>query len=126
MRSRLLFSAVLGLAIGATPAIAQDAASDVRCLLVSNAFAATDKDPQRKQLAIEASHFFLGRIDARMTQPQLKASIIQIAKTLTPPGMGPAMNACVTRLQSRQRMMQVIGREVAATAAAPKIGAVKK
>ncbi|PZU09600.1 hypothetical protein [Sphingomonas sp.] len=123
MRISPIFSAAsLALAmLGAAPAMAQDVGADVRCLLVSNAFAATEKDQAKKQFAIEASHFFFGRVDVRVTQPQLKAQIVAVSKTLRPQDMAPTMNACVKRLQDRQRVMQVIGREIAAANPRPPV-----
>ena len=116
MRSRLFLCATAGVMLLATPALAQDAASDVRCLLVSNAFAATEKDTPRKQFAIESAHFFFGRIDAQMSAAQLKAQILTVGKTLTPQTMVTTMNACAQRLRAKQQMMQAIGKEVSAAA----------
>jgi hypothetical protein len=123
---RVLLCLGLATVLLAAPASAQAVSDDVRCLLVSNAFAATEKDVPRKQLAVESAHFFLGRIDAKLTQPQLKAQILQIAKTLRPDTMAATMNACVKRVQSRQQMMQVIGGEIKAAQPKPAPGAVKK
>ena len=120
MRSRLFLCAAAGLTLLATPALAQDAAADVRCLLVSNAFAATEKDTPRKQFAIESAHFFFGRIDAQMNAAQLKAQILTVGKTLTPQTMVTTMNACAQRLRAKQQMMQAIGKEVSAAAQAKK------
>jgi hypothetical protein len=120
MRSSFLFSvAAFTVATLAAPAIAQDAASDVRCVLVANAFAATEKEVDKKQFATQTAHFFYGRVDARLTPPQLKAQVIAVSKTLTPQNLAPTMNACVTRLKDRLGVMQQIGREMAAMGAKP-------
>ncbi|QJU58702.1 hypothetical protein HL653_13825 [Sphingomonas sp. AP4-R1] len=127
MRSLFLFPVALSFAATlAAPAFAQDAASDVRCMMVANAFATTEKDEPKKRFAIESAQYYFGRVDARLTPAQLKAQVMTIAKTLTPPMMAPAMNACVQRVQQRRAMMQQIGKEMTAAAAKPAPGAVKK
>lgn len=127
MRSLLLFPVALSFAATlAAPAFAQDAASDVRCMMVANAFASTEKDEPKKRYAIEAAQYFYGRVDARLTPVQLKAQVMAIAKTLTTPMMAPTMNACVQRVQKSRAVMQQIGKEMTALAAKQAPGAVKK
>jgi hypothetical protein len=119
MRSYFLLPAIAFAAvIAAAPAFAQDAAADVRCLLVSNAFAGAEKDEGRKQLAILSAHFYLGRIDARLNPAQLKAQVVAVAKTLSPPTMAATMNSCAQRLREKQMVMQTIGKEITASAPA--------
>ena len=115
MRFTLFLSAALVAGVAA-PAFAQDAAADVRCLLVSNAFSGAEKDEGRKQLAILSAHFYLGRLDTRLSAAQLKPQVIAIAKTLSPPTMAATMNSCVQRLREKQLVMQTIGKEIAASA----------
>jgi hypothetical protein len=120
MRYSLLLSmAALTAATLAAPAIAQAAMADVRCVLVANAFAATEKDEPKKQFATQTAHFFYGRVDARLTPAQLKAQVMAVSKTLTPQNLAPTMNGCVTKLKDRLGVMQQIGREMAAAGAAP-------
>lgn len=117
MRSIYLFpAAMIALATAAVPAIAQDVPTDLRCVLVGNAFAAAEKDEQKKQFATQVAHFFYGRVDARVTPAQLKVQVMAVAKGLNPQMMAPTMNACVSRLQAKLAVMQGIGREMAAAA----------
>jgi len=120
MRSYLLLPAIAcAAAMTASPVFAQDAAADVRCLLVSNAFSGAEKDEGRKQLSILAAHFYLGRIDARLNAAQLRAQVIAVSKTLSPPTMAATMNSCVQRLRDKQLVMQGIGKEIMAAQPKP-------
>jgi hypothetical protein len=87
--------AALGLA---APVAAQSTNDDVRCLLASNYFARTEKDPAKRQLAMSSSAFYLGRLDARISTDQLKSTVIAQAKTMTIASAAPIMNNCVKRL----------------------------
>jgi hypothetical protein len=129
MRSILLFSAAsLALATLSAPAVAQDVPSDLRCVLVGNAFAAAEKDEQKKQFATQVAHFFYGRVDARVTPAQLKVQVMAVARGLNQQMMAPTMNACVARLKAKLEVMQGIGREMAAAAGVkqPAAGAPQK
>jgi hypothetical protein len=109
----LVITAALGCAGISLPAGAQTTEQDVRCLLASNVFAATEKDATKKQVATASALFYLGRLDARMTLPQLKAQILAQGKTLTGKTVGDVMNVCARELQAKQRAVQAMGQEIA-------------
>ena len=124
MRTFIISSAALSLGlIAAGPAVAQDAGSDVRCLLVSNVFARVETDATKKGLAQAAAVYFSGRAVARLSPAQIKAQIVAQSKTVDKNSGGPIMTACAKRFQQDQRMMQTIGQELQkakpATAPAP-------
>jgi hypothetical protein len=90
--------AAMGLA---APVLAQSVDSDVRCLLAANVFARQEKDPARKQLAAAASVFYLGRLDARISNEQLKAAVLAQAKAMPAASLGPTMTDCAKHLQQK-------------------------
>lgn len=101
---RHFVSAALALSLLAFPmsASAQAGDPDVRCLIVSNIFAQKEADPQRKQFATLAVSFYLGRIDARLTQAQFRAAVIAMGKQTMGKEVGPIMSACAQTLQTKQ------------------------
>jgi len=82
----------------ATPASAQSVDSDIRCLLAANVFAQQEKDPAKKRLAANTYIFYLGRLDARISNEQLKAAILPQAKAMPAASLGPTMTACANHL----------------------------
>jgi hypothetical protein len=113
MTLRLLpLIAAAGLALP-MPVAAQSATDDVRCLLASNVFAAGGNDAAHKQLAATIGLFFLGRVDARLTQDQLRAEVLTQGKALTGKNVGDVMNGCVQRFQAKQRAMVLLGQQIA-------------
>ena len=109
----------LAVTLPAVPATAQAADNDVRCLMLSNLFAKADADPQRKQFAAAASLFFLGRVDARLSQAALKSQILAQAKTIDKATAGPLMTECGKRMQTSERSMLAIGQDIAKTVPQP-------
>lgn len=92
--------ALAAIGMGA-PAAAQNSDGDVRCLLASNAFAQRETEPAKKQLAMVASAFYLGRLDARISNDQLKNAVQAQAKAMSFASLAPTMNDCVKRLQQK-------------------------
>jgi hypothetical protein len=82
----------------AAPVAAQSVDDDVRCLLASNFFGRTEKNPQQKQIAMASAAFYLGRLDARISNQQLNSAAMAQAKTMTKDSLGPTMNNCAKRL----------------------------
>ncbi|HMI18440.1 MAG TPA: hypothetical protein VK533_02735 [Sphingomonas sp.] len=82
----------------AAPVAAQSVDDDVRCLLASNFFARTEKNAQQKQIAMASAAFYLGRLDARISNEQLNSAAMAQAKTMTKDSLGPTMNSCAKRL----------------------------
>jgi hypothetical protein len=92
----------------AAPVAAQSVDDDVRCLLASNFFARTEKDADKKQLAGAASAFYLGRLDARISNDQLRNMVLTQAKTLTGASVAPLMNNCAKRLAQKGVALRTI------------------
>ena len=82
----------------AAPVLVQSVDNDVRCLLAANVFARQEKEPAKKQLAVAASLFYLGRLDARMSIERLKAAMLVQAKAMPASSLGPTMTACAKHL----------------------------
>jgi len=104
----------------AAPAIAQSVDADVNCLLASNVFARAEKDPAKKQLAMAASVFYLGRLDARISTIQLKTAVAGLSKSMTAASLGPTMTACAARLRDKGVALQAAGGPPPAAPAKPK------
>jgi hypothetical protein len=110
MARRIIGIGVALAAMGlATPVAAQSVDDDVRCLLASNFFAKTEKDPQKKQLAVSAAAFYLGRLDVRMSNDQLKNAALAQAKTLTGTSVSPLMNNCAKRVVLKDAALRGTG-----------------
>jgi hypothetical protein len=109
----------LGLLLSSGAAVAQTA-SDVGCILVSNAFMHASKDADAQKLAEASLYFYLGRIPDRTTPAQLKALFEQQAKTLTDATAGTVMQACVKNLQDKIQLVQGLSPQPTQPATPPK------
>ena len=115
----------IGVALAAvgigSPVLAQSVDSDVRCLLAANVFARQEKDPARKQLAVAAAGFYLGRLDARISNEQLKTAVLAQAKIMPAESLGPTMTDCAKHLQQKGLALNALATPAPAPApAAPK------
>ena len=117
MKLRIL---ALALALAGAPAAAQTADDDVKCLLASNLFTRAEKDPAKNKVAVLASYFYLGRVDARLSGQQLAAALQKQAGALTPQTAGPIMTACAKRLQGAGMAIQAVGKGLSGTPPQPK------
>jgi hypothetical protein len=100
-------AAALALAsLVSTPAIAQSSSGDVRCFLLSNAFALRASNDEAKQVARTSAFFYLGRLDGRMTDTQLQAAIALQRSTLTAAKAGPEMQGCIVKLRASSENIQ--------------------
>ena len=89
----------------ASPVQAQTA-GDVKCLLASNLFTKSAKDPKTR-LAAEASKFFyLGRIYGRVNATQLRAEMVAQQKTITSKNAGTIMNSCARQMDAGVKLVQ--------------------
>jgi hypothetical protein len=86
-------------------AASAQSATDVRCILLSSAFAKQNQDANAQKLAEAAFYFYLGRIGASATPAQLKALFDQQAKTLSDSTAGGLMNACAKEFQSKVQLL---------------------
>lgn len=98
------FFAACGLSLAmASPAVAQASPDDLHCFLLSNVFAKIEKDEKRKLLAGQATMFYLGKIDGRISPQAFGAA----ARTpLSPQAAGPLMTACAQRLAQAELALQ--------------------
>jgi len=106
----------------AAPVAAQSVDEDVRCLLAANVFARAEKDPAKRQLSSAASIFYLGRLDARISNERLKAAVQAQAKTMQASSLGPTMTNCAKHLTDKGLAMRAfsVGPGAAAPPPAPK------
>jgi hypothetical protein len=123
MKRCTILIATLGLAALATsPVAAQALDPDVKCMLASDVFGRMEKDQNRRQLAVLSGLFYFGRIDGRLSPAQMKAQILAVGTQMKATDLGPVMNECAKRFQSRQQALQAIGKQVAAQAPKPPAG----
>lgn len=87
-------------------AASAQSASDARCILLANAYGKEAKDTNAQKLAEATFYFYLGRIGASATAPQLKALFEQQGKTITDAAAGGLMNDCVKGFQSKVELIQ--------------------
>lgn len=112
MRTLAPVATFIALAAGfAAPSSAQDKASDVRCMLVSNVFANNGKDPQAKQFASAANLFYSGRVSA-LPSATISTALAAEAKQLTTANAAPIMNACAERMTESLKQLQTLGAEL--------------
>lgn len=100
-RKMITIGAALAALAVAAPVAAQSVDNDVRCLLAANVFARAEKDAAKRQISMAASVFYLGRLDARISNEQLKAAVLAQAKAMPASTLGPTMTACVKRLTDK-------------------------
>lgn len=115
---RIAIAASLLMASGA--ALAQTAAKDAGCLLVSNVFSKDTKNPDAAKLAQASVYFFLGRIGPQTTSAQLKAMMEAQSKTLTDANAGGVMNECIKDFQTKMQLVESLNPSATAPAAKPK------
>ena len=105
--------AAINMLTWAGPASAQAADNDVRCLTVSKFFAATEKDPRRREHAQAIAFFFLGRIDARLSASQLKERLGAASALIKQSDAGTLRKACAKKVEEVQRSLFIIGKSLA-------------
>lgn len=93
----------------AAPLAAQSIDSDVRCLLASNVFVQRGQDPTKKQLFLAAQAFYLGRLDARISNDQLNTAMQAQAKVMTFGSLPATMKDCVKRLAQKGMALRAFG-----------------
>jgi hypothetical protein len=112
MMKRSLLAGLACSLMASAPASAQTADEDVRCLLASNLFVGSEKDPAKRQVAVLSSYFYLGRVDGRLSGPQLAAALKAQSRTITAANAGPTMTGCAKRLQGAGLAIQMLGRQL--------------
>lgn len=76
------------------------------CLLVSNIFAkhaTQEKDRSLGQLAV---YFFMGRIDDRMNENELKLALAEQGRAINDSNATALMNACLHQMQTKVQMLE--------------------
>jgi hypothetical protein len=101
--TRIAIAATLLLTGGA--AVAQSA-TDIQCMILSNAFARNAKDPNAQKAAEAALYFYLGRVADSATPAHLKTLLDAQEKTITDATAGGLMNNCVKAIQAKVQMLQ--------------------
>ena len=113
IRQTIRLVAGMTLAIAAVGPAAAQTASDVRCLMASNLFAAAAKDPKARKLAEAGKYFFLGRVSGRLNEPQLRAQMQAQAKAITRTNAASVMNGCARQMQTGAAMVDRVGKQLA-------------
>jgi hypothetical protein len=112
MSARIILVALAAAAgIGSTPAAAQSASNDIRCLIVSNLFAKGAKQEKAKALASSARLFYGGRVSA-LPAGQIQAGMLEQQKQLTVASSGPTMNACARGMDEALKKIQNVGHKL--------------
>ena len=81
-------------------------AGDIRCIVVSNAFASQATDSNEKKVAESALYFYLGRVGDGLTPALLKSLLDTETKGLSEKTAGAEMDKCVAAIQAKIKMMQ--------------------
>ena len=90
-----------------SPARAQ-VGNDVKCLLASNLFANSAKDPKVRVSAEASKFFYLGRIYGRLDATQLKTQVLVQQKSITKSNAGQIMNGCARQIEAGVKMVQAV------------------
>ena len=106
LRKILLVAAASG-ALVSTSSLAQST-DDVRCLLLSNAFAQGGTSAEAKKAGQSGALFYLGRVDGRWNEAQLRAEIAQQQKSLKADKAGPEMQICMQRVEASYKKLQAL------------------
>jgi len=98
-----------------TGAASAQSANDIKCMILSNAFAKNTKDPDSQKAAEAALYFYLGRVPDGASPSQLKTLLDTQGKTLTDATAGAMMNACVKTIENKVQMLQSLAPPPATT-----------
>jgi len=90
---------------------AAQSATDARCILLANVFAAQTKDPGAQKVAEASLYFYLGRINPNESVAQMKALFDQQSKTITDANAGQLMGDCVKPVQEKVQLIQTLSKE---------------
>lgn len=107
MPRKIFLIAAGSAALVSTPSLAQSA-GDVRCLLLSNAFAQNASNAEAKKAGLSGALFYLGRIDGRWNDAQLRAAIDQQRKSLRADKAGPEMRVCMQKVEASYNRLQSV------------------
>lgn len=105
MKHSIVLAAAASGLLFSTGAAAQ-APADVRCLVLSNAFAQGGSTAELKRAAQSSAFFYLGKIDGRWSDAQLRSALVEQAKSIKPANAGAEMQDCVRRMQASAVKLQ--------------------
>lgn len=105
----------LGLLAGvaATAANAQSVPDDVRCLLLSSAFAKST-DAKVRESATQSMNYYLGRIETRADDQAIISQIRAQSASIDRARAATEMSACATRLMQAQQHAQTLAQSAKA------------
>ena len=108
MFRKILLVAAGSLVLASAPGAAQSA-SDVRCLVLANGFAKGGSTAEAKQAGQLAAHYFLGKVEGRSNDAQLRAAIAQQQKTIVVARAGADMQTCMQQITASAKKLQGAG-----------------
>lgn len=94
------------------PSVAIPAPTTAGCLLVSNIFAkhaTQEKDRSLGQLAV---YFFMGRIDNRTNEDELKLALAEQRRAINDSNATALMNACLHEMQTKAQMLEAASQKL--------------
>ena len=98
---------IVALSALGSPARAQ-VGNDVKCLLASNLFANSAKEPKVRASAEASKFFYLGRIHGRLDSTQLKTQVLAQQKSISTSNAGQIMNGCARQMEAAVKMVQAV------------------
>ncbi|MDE2302837.1 MAG: hypothetical protein KGK11_09785 [Sphingomonadales bacterium] len=102
----ILAAALVAALLSPVAAAAQSVPDDMRCLMLSQIFARTEKDTKKRTVAAQSMFFYLGRLDGRADANTLTNTIHTLAPTLTPATAGGQMTTCARHMGTTMQTMQ--------------------
>ena len=87
--------------------------ADAQCM-TALALVASDKESGEAATAQVAMMYYMGRLDVRVPQAELRALLFKVAADLKPDGVGPTLRRCGALLQQRGAAYQEIGQAMVA------------
>ncbi|MDP9413109.1 MAG: hypothetical protein M3Q08_03240 [Pseudomonadota bacterium] len=105
----------IAVVLATTPAAvgAQGGGDDVRCLMVSNIFAKSAKEPKAKQIAQSAKLFYGGRA-SQLAAADIEAAMIAQKDRIDAANAGALMNACTKSMDQSLKTIQSTGQKLQA------------
>ncbi len=105
----------IAVVLATTPAAvgAQGGSDDVRCLMVSNIFAKSAKEPKAKQIAQSAKLFYGGRA-SQLAAADLEAAMVAQKDRIGAANAGALMNACAQSMDQSLKTIQSTGQKLQA------------
>ena len=84
----------------------------LNCIIASNVFVQHETDEKQKEMAQQTMTFYLGRLNPRTTETELRTGLKLAADGLKGTNALPLMNNCLHELQAKAQMLQAAGQQV--------------